>query len=529
MPAIGFEQFSWDAWNSLIAHPSTAPAIGLSLLSGWLATLGALLSTLIIIGYSYGGRWWRLLERFLAPMLAVPHAAIAIALLFVLAPSGWLIRLISPELSGWEYPPSLGITQDRWGLSLAFALWLKEVPYLLFVSMALLNPLKMNQSLLVGQSLGYSRIQIWRFIIVPQLLPRLRLPLFAVLAFSISVVDIAQIIGPSRPGTFAVLVWQWFNDSDLNQRLLGAAGALSLLVLVLFSLAFAYLLERFTIKMLMRQAMASCPKLQGSGHWGRLHGGLMLLFFSLSAVVLILWSFAHRWRFPDIFPQSWSLRFWSRAFEYSFEPLLYSLSLALCSAFVGLILSLVCLENEVRLKRSSPSWSANRLMWIMYLPLFVPQIAFLFGVQTQLLAWRLDGRFIGVFLVHLIFVLPYVFLTLAESYRNFDQRYMDAAISLCHKPRRAYFQVKLQLLFKPLCLAFATGFAVSIAQYLPTQFAGAGRITTLTTEAVALASGGDRRVTAVVVILQCALPLFIYALAILLPKYRFRHRLAMQG
>ena len=43
------------------------------------------------------------------------------------------------------------------------------------------------------------------------------------------------------------------------------------------------------------------------------------------------------------------------------------------------------------------------------------------------------------------------------------------------------------------CLAGAVGFAVSAGLYLPTLFAGGGRFVTLTTEAVTLASGGDRR------------------------------------
>ena len=40
-------------------------------------------------------------------------------------------------------------------------------------------------------------------------------------------------------------------------------------------------------------------------------------------------------------------------------------------------------------------------------------------------------------------------------------------------------------------LAFATGFSVSMAQYMPTLWLGAGRFSTLTTETVALSSGGS--------------------------------------
>ena len=43
------------------------------------------------------------------------------------------------------------------------------------------------------------------------------------------------------------------------------------------------------------------------------------------------------------------------------------------------------------------------------------------------------------------------------------------------------------MLLRPLLIALAVGFAVSVAQYLPTLFAGGGRFSTLTTEALSLA------------------------------------------
>ena len=104
----------------------------------------------------------------------------------------------------------------------------------------------------------------------------------------------------------------------------------------------------------------------------------------------------------------------------------------------------------------------------MYLPLLLPQVVFLFGVQVQLFKYRLDGNLITVIWAHIIFVLPYVYLSLVGSYRAFDERYMQAAVSLSHSYWRSFMAVKLPMLTRPLGLAFAIGFAVSIAQYLPT-------------------------------------------------------------
>ncbi|MDZ4136465.1 MAG: ABC transporter permease, partial [Paracoccaceae bacterium] len=66
-------------------------------------------------------------------------------------------------------------------------------------------------------------------------------------------------------------------------------------------------------------------------------------------------------------------------------------------------------------------------------------------------------------------------------------------------------------------------------QYLPTLFMGAGRIATLTTEAVTLSSGSDRRVTGVYASLQAALPFAAYLAAALIPMILNRNRRALTG
>jgi putative thiamine transport system permease protein len=71
--------------------------------------------------------------------------------------------------------------------------------------------------------------------------------------------------------------------------------------------------------------------------------------------------------------------------------------------------------------------------------------------------------------------------------------------------------------------------AVSVAQYLPTLFLGAGRVTTLTTEAVTLSSSSDRRVVAVYASLQALVPFVAYALAALLPAWVHRNRRDLAG
>ena len=92
-----------------------------------------------------------------------------------------------------------------------------------------------------------------------------------------------------------------------------------------------------------------------------------------------------------------------------------------------------------------------------------------------------------------------------------------------------FWAVKLPMLLRPVLFALAIGIAVSVAQYLPTIFAGGGRFVTLTTEAVSLFGGADRRVMGVYAFLQALLPLLAFAAALALPAWLYRDRRALRG
>jgi len=108
---------------------------------------------------------------------------------------------------------------------------------------------------------------------------------------------------------------------------------------------------------------------------------------------------------------------------------------------------------------------------------------------------------------------PYVLITLSPAYQGFDVRYRQLTASLGHGRWSFLWRVKWPLLRAALAAALAVGFAVSVAQYLPTVFIGAGRYSTVTTEAITLAAGAQRSLTAAYAWLQWLLPVLGFALA----------------
>ncbi|MGL1930370.1 MAG: hypothetical protein OCC45_01270 [Desulfotalea sp.] len=529
LPVIGENNFNLNAIEGFFSYPGVATAFKVTVLSSLVSSTLALVFSFGLVVYLYESRLWSLLKTSLSPLLAFPHAAFAIGISLLLAPSGlyWrLFLLISPSENS---PNDILLWGDNYGFSLAVVLALKEIPFLLLIMVAVLPQLKVDKVLWLGKSMGYSSTKVWFKFLFPQLWTHLKLPFFAVLAYSLSVVDVAQIAGPSLPPSLAVLVNSLFYHADLDHRLFGAVGAMALGLL-----AIIYILSLVLIEKIWRRVSASLliNGERGNSSFmaafaGKISASMILWAYALAFVVLFVQSIAFRWPFPGLLPSSWSLNYWFKSLAGVGEVLGQSLFLGLLSSLISLVLVVGCLECQQNIDNKKSI--VNNYLYLIYIPLIVPQISFLFGLQTILISLSLDGRYGALVFSHLIFVLPYVYLTLAKPYFNYDDRFSRATLSLGKSKIYAFLRIKLPILLKPIIFSFAIGFSVSIVQYLPTIYAGAGRFVTITTETVALASGSDKRIAAVHAILQLLLPVLVFCLALFIPKFLFRNRLAMKS
>lgn len=527
LPALGGDHLTTAPFDELFSQPGLWRSAIQALSIGLVTTAISLMMVAAFVCAWYGTRAFRLIQHLVSPLLAVPHAAAAFGFAFMIAPSGFLARLMSPWGTGWERPPDWLIVNDPMGLALIAGLVIKEVPFLLLVTLAALPQVPALRSLQLSQSLGYGRLIGFMFTAWPALYRQIRLAVFAVIAYASANVDVAFILGPTTPQTLPVRLVDWMNDPDLSMRFMACAGAClqiavtaaALAIWIGFEKLFGWGAERVceTGRRFRRDVAARFAA------GGAMTVSSLLVFGGLG--VLALWSVAGLWQFPDALPDALSLRTWQMSGPALQGPLATTIIIGLAATFISIVLALACLQRENETGRTG----GNRALALLYLPLLVPQIGFLFGLQLLLVATDADKSWPALVLVHVIFVLPYVFLSLSAPWRAFDRRYEAIAIALGSSAVRTFWRIRFPMLLRAILVASAVGFAVSVGQYLPTLLIGAGRFPTITTEAVALGSGGDRRVIGVYAFLQMLLPFIGFALASLLPALLFRNRRAIRG
>lgn len=467
-------------WQSLFADPQFGQALAATLVSTLLSVGGALIITLTVVAALWPSGGWRRLAARLPLLLAVPHVAFATAALLLFAESGWLSRLF-PLFS----PPI-----DRYGIGLGLTMAMKESAFLLWVVYGLLGEKRLAEQATVLKSLGYGRWQCLTWLVLPTLFPALSVVLLATAAWSLSAVDVALVIGPGNPPTLAVLAWQWLSQGDERQQ---AKGALASLILLLALAMMA--LAAWGVWRLWRRRI---PPVEGirRPQPRALAGKSFALLLPLCGVACALLLAAAAQNSQPVH-----------------DSVGNSLWFGLCSAAIGAVICLLWLAL-------GPSRFGE---WI-WLPLILPALPLVDGqYQLALYTW-LDGERLTVLWGHLLWVVPWMLFILRPAWRARDPRAELVARTLGWQRGRIFWLVTLPALTRPLLTALAVGFSVSIAQYLPTLWLGGGRVATLTSEAVALSSGGDTSTLAAQALWQLLLPALFFAatalLAWLIGRYR---------
>ncbi|CAD5272590.1 putative thiamine transport system permease protein [Alteromonas sp. 38] len=551
-PALDAHDFTFTVFAQLLAIDGMGKMVLLSFITGLSATVISVASAFLLLAVFYRSAYLNKLQTWLSPLLVLPHAAAAIALLFVLSPSGFFSSIAAnfsnilssigtdeaASVGGAStlLPPMWAFPYDSYGISIIIALALKELPFVFLMAITVMSQphvkRKFDGYFKSATALGYSPVTVFFKVIFPTVYPQARLPILAVLAYATANVEIPLLLGPNNPPTLAVAVVQWFNHVDLSMRFQASAAALLQVAVTLVALC-VWVVGEHVAKYAQGHFYSN-----GFRHTGQVFSSLLAYaIVAVYAVIVlsiivstVLWSFASFWQFPAFLPAGLTLLHWKTTLWALAEPFNNTLLLATLVSGFSVIVAIMALEAETVSghgdHNSKPTsyfngWSGALLSLTLFLPLLVPGVAFLYGLVWFQLAYFNEAVWFHLFISHLVYVLPYVFISLAVAYRKFDPRYAQVAYGMGKTPWQVFVNIKLPLLLAPILVAFALGLAISFSQYLPTLLSTGGRIATVTTEAVAAASGSSARLTAVYVIVQTLMPLLGFVLAWWLPTVCF--------
>lgn len=187
----------------------------------WVSTVSTALATAAGVGIALllsrliAGR--PLMYALLQTPLAVPHLAMSVALLMLIAPSGWIARLMTAMglISAPADVPAL--VYDEYGIGIILAYLAKEIPFLAVVTTALLARIGPEYER-VAATLGASRWQRLRHVTIPMLAPGVVSAALMVFAFVFAAFETPFILGRPYPAMLSVVAQRRYLSLDLNDR-----------------------------------------------------------------------------------------------------------------------------------------------------------------------------------------------------------------------------------------------------------------------------------------------------------------------
>ena len=234
----------------------------------------------------------------------------------------------------------------------------------------------------------------------------------------------------------------------------------------------------------------------------------IVLWLLLPLLPLLIWSFASRWNFPNLFPQGWSLRAWGIAFS----PITGVLDAVWDSVSIALVVVVISVMISVPAGRAMGMYRFRGKRFIEFLilaPTIIPALAVVLGIHVLFIRYGLADTKLGVILVHLSPIMPYVVLVMAGVFANYNPEFEEQARSLGAGPLRTFWYVTLPAIFPGMMVAGLFGFLISWSTYITTLLIGGGAVKTLPLVLFSLAGTPDRAVTAAVSIIFVFPAIFI--------------------
>ncbi len=214
----GEQTFTLAHYRKLLADGEVLTSLRLTFLVSAISTfVSAVAGLLLALALRELALYSRLFRTLLQVPLAVPHLAMAVALVNVIAPSGLLARL--GHAAGFVESPNQfpQLVNDGYGMGIVAAYVLKETPFIALMTLALLVRVG-NDYEMAAKTLGASALQRLRWVTLPLAAPAVVSASLVVFAFVFGAFEVPYILGRPYPAMLAVVAQRRFLAIDLAER-----------------------------------------------------------------------------------------------------------------------------------------------------------------------------------------------------------------------------------------------------------------------------------------------------------------------
>jgi putative spermidine/putrescine transport system permease protein len=244
LPAAGLKSLTFKHFFNIMGDPDFARSLILTLYVALSATaVAAVISMVMAIFLLSLSEKSRLIHFIFQIPLTVPHLVIAVAMVFMLTPTGLLSRVIV-KLGLIDSSAAFPLLiNDRWAIGIILTYVWKEIP---FITLMILSVLRRSgvELLEVGRTLKADRWQRFRYITLPVIAPSLGAACLIVFAYTFGAFEVPFLLGQTYPMMLPVWAYKNYSDVDLLARPEGIATGLIIAGIIVVAIVFSQLLTQ---------------------------------------------------------------------------------------------------------------------------------------------------------------------------------------------------------------------------------------------------------------------------------------------
>lgn len=218
MPVIGLTDPNLDAYRAVLTDPDFLRSFLLTFHISFTSTLISAviaIAAALMLRRTFAGRG---AINFLFQLnLTVPHIVGAIGILYLFSQSGFFARMgyhIGLIARPGEFP---ALVYDPYAIGIILQYVWKEVPFIGVIVLAQMQALGTDYES-VARSLGASRWQAFRHVLLPLIMPGVLSASVIVFAFTFGAYEVPLLLGASHPQALPVLAYKTYTDVDLAAR-----------------------------------------------------------------------------------------------------------------------------------------------------------------------------------------------------------------------------------------------------------------------------------------------------------------------
>ena len=228
-------------------------------------------------------------------------------------------------------------------------------------------------------------------------------------------------------------------------------------------------------------------------------------------IMLIILTVSTYWPYPSLLPEVASLDYYTRVFVGNRHTFMAIITTIVLAFFVSLLSLAIAVPTGKSI--ACYNYKGRELIKILVLvPLIVPSVAVITGIQISMIKLGLTGTFFGVALIQTLFAMPYAIRIMTNVFEIVGKNLEHQATVLGAGAATIFMKITLPRIMPGILSAGALSFTVSIAQYITTFMIGGGRIITVTMLLVPHIQGREHHIAAVysiVLIVTALLSLYL--------------------